>query len=151
MEENTYTLLVAQDYTEEEFRALWHEHYVKNDIYTYDGIHVHFYDDNFDHAFFESSQRNATKKSNFHKDILSKRRLSRMMWIKKVLQDSDATIVCGYDKKTKSYKRNKRVAIAKNNYVVIIQLYRDFKDAKFITAYVADNSIDKILSSPVWA
>jgi hypothetical protein len=42
-----------------------------------------------------------------------------------------------------------RVAIVKNDYVVIIWL-KNSKEAKFITAYVADNSIEKIRKSPKW-
>lgn len=145
-----YTLLVAQDYTEEQFRVLWHDNYVRQEIFTFDDIRVHFYDDNFDHAFYESTKRNVGKGDAFYKNELSKRRLARMMWIKDTLQDEEAKIVIGYDKKTQSYKRNKRVSIVKGNYVVVIQLYGDFKNAKFITAYVADNSIDKIMHSPEW-
>lgn len=145
-----YTLLVARDYTESQFRQMWHEEYATKQIYTHDGIHVSFYDDNFDHAFFESSGRNVSKKSDKHKDVLSLQRLARMMWIKDVLMDESAKMVKGYDSKTKSYVSNKRVSIVKGNYVVVIQLYGTPVKAKFITAYVADNSIDKILSSPKW-
>lgn len=39
-----YELLIARNYTEEEFRQLWHDEYVIQTIYTHDGIHVHFYE-----------------------------------------------------------------------------------------------------------
>ena len=145
-----YSLLVAKNYTETEFRELWHNEYVNQDIRTCDGIKVHFYDDNFDHAFYESTGRNVGKKSPLHKDLLSNRRLARMLWIKEALRDPDAKVVTGYDNKKKTYTRNKRVSIVMGNYVVVIQLYGDFTNAKFITAYVADESISKILGSPSW-
>ncbi len=66
-----------------------------------------------------------------------------------MLQDSAAELRVGYDSSTKSYTRSRRVAIVNGDYVVIILLYKE-KHARFITAYVADNSIDKILNSPKW-
>lgn len=148
-----YDLLVARCYTEEQFRQLWHDEYVMQEIYTHDGIKVHFYDNNFDHAFYESTGRNVSKKSKQHKDVLSYQRLARIRWIKEVLVDKNAQMFEGYDKTTKKYSRKKRVAVVVGNYVVIIQMFVG-KDgathAKFITAYVADNSIDKILHSPIW-
>ena len=61
-----------------------------------------------------------------------------------------ADLYVGYESKTKSYTRSKRVAVVKNNYVVVIQIYAD-KKAKFITAYVADELIDKIKNGPKWS
>lgn len=145
-----YDLIVAKDYSESQFRQMWHDEYTSQIIYTHDGIRVHFYDDNFDHAFYESSGRNVGKKDPRHKDVLSMRRLSRMLWIKKVLQDKNARMVMGYDSKKKKYIRNKRVSIVLDKYVVVIQLFGNPIQAKFITAYVADNSIEKILASPEW-
>ena len=149
MSDERYTLIVARDYTEEEFRRMWREEYCQQEIYTFDGIQVHFYDNNFDHAFFESTDRRQGISKDKKKDLLSFQRLSRFYWIKEVLQDSTAELRVGYDSKTKSYARSRRVAIVKGDYVVVILLYKD-GHAKFITAYVADNSIDKILNSPKW-
>lgn len=115
MAEERYKLIVAKDHTEQYFRDMWNAAYCKQEIYTFDGIRVFFYDDNFDHAFYESTDR----RQGIHKS------------------------------KNKSYTRSKRVAVVKNNYVVVIQIYAD-KKAKFITAYVADNSIDKIKEGPKW-
>lgn len=83
------------------------------------------------------------------KDILSSERLSRILWIKDVLEDPTATMYVGFDNKTKRYDRTKRVAVVKGNYVVVIQIYAKGK-ANFITAYVANNSIDKIEQGPRW-
>ena len=148
-----YELLIARNYTEEEFRQLWHDEYVIQTIYTHDGIHVHFYDNNFDHAFYESTGRNVSKKSGEYKNVLSFQRLARIRWIKDVLMDKSALMFVGYDKMTKKYARNKRVSVVVGNYVVVIQLFfgkDNTTHAKFITAYVADNSIDKIIRSPIW-
>ena len=43
-------------------------------------------------------------------------RLARFYWIKDVLRDPDADLYVGYESKTKSYTRSKRVAVVKNNY-----------------------------------
>jgi len=149
MPEEKYQLIVARNYTEEQMREIWHNEYVSQHIDTHDGIRVKFYDDNFDHAFFESSGRNVSKNSAFHKDVLSYQRLSRIHWIREVLEDPYAEMYVGYDSKKKSYNRSSRVSVVKGNYVVVIQIYRE-RMARFITAYVANNSIGKIKQSPKW-
>lgn len=147
-QEEKYKLIVARDYTEEQFREMWKENYCQKQIFTHDGVRVHFYDNNFDHAFFESSVRNSSNKKK-SKDILSLRRLSRMLWIKDVLQDEEAEMYVGYNSKSKLYDNKKRVSVVKGDYVVVIEFYK-LDHAKFITAYVADNSIGKIKTSPRW-
>ena len=142
-------LLVVKDYTEEQLRTIWSEEYCRKVIMTHDGIRVHFYDSNFDHAFFESSVRNKGVGKKKSKDIFSPRRAARMMWIKEVLADKKAEMYVGYESKKKGYSNSKRVSVVKGDYVVVIQIYAD-KQANFITAYVADNSIDKIKGSPRW-
>lgn len=142
-------LLVVKDYTEEQLREMWAEEYCRKLIYTFDGIRVHFYDNNFDHAFYESSVRNGSRNKPKSKDIFSPRRAARMMWIKDVLADKDAKLYVGYDNKTKNYDQTKRVSVVKGDYVVVIELYKE-TDARFITAFVADNSIGKITSGPEW-
>ena len=149
MEEDRYILAVAKDHTEAEWRDLWDAAYCRQCIVTFDGIRVHFYNDNFDHAFFESSDRRRGVNKAKKKDILSMRRLSRFYWIKDVLRDPDAELHVGYDSSTKSFTKSKRVAIVRNDYVVVIQLYSE-NEAKFITAFVDDQSIDKIKKSPLW-
>lgn len=72
-----------------------------------------------------------------------------MMWIKDVLADKEAKMYVGYDSKEKGYTRSKRVSVVKGDYVVVIQLYKE-DHARFITAYVADNSIEKIINGPEW-
>ena len=57
MGEDRYKLIVARDHTEQYFRDMWSAAYCKQEIYTFDGIRVYFYDDNFDHAFYESTDR----------------------------------------------------------------------------------------------
>ncbi len=142
-------LLVVKDYTEEELRRIWSEEYCRKVIKTHDGIRVHFYDSNFDHAFYESSVRNGSSNKPKSKDIFSKVRAARMMWIKDVLADKEAKMYVGYDSKEKRYTRSKRVSVVKGDYVVVIQFYKE-DHARFITAYVADNSIEKIIKGPEW-
>ena len=71
------------------------------------------------------------------------------MWIKDVLTDPDAEMYVGYDSKSQSYTNSKRVSVVKKDYVVVIQLYKE-GEARFITAYNADNSIEKIKKGPKW-
>ncbi len=142
-------LLVVKDHSEADLRRIWSEEYCRKVIKTHDGIRVHFYDSNFDHAFYESSVRNGGGNKPKSKDIFSPRRAARIMWIKDVLADKTAKMYVGYDSKVKEYSRAKRVSVVKGDYVVVIQFYKE-AEARFITAYVADNSIDKITSSPEW-
>lgn len=142
-------LLVVKNYTEADLRKIWTEEYCRKLIKTHDGIRVHFYDSNFDHAFFESSVRNGGSNKPKSKDIFSPRRAARMMWIKDVLADKDAKMYVGYDSKVKGYSQTKRVSVVKGDYVVVIQIYKE-NEARFITAFVADNSINKITSGPEW-
>ena len=140
-----YRQLVAQDYTEEQFREMWRSNYCRQAIYTYDGIRVKFYDSNFDHAFYESSDRRLG-----NKDVLSRRRLSRILWIKDALEDPDAELHVGYLSKNQLQSGKRRVTLVKGNYVVVIQLYKD-NEANFITAFVGDEeTIQKVKSDPLW-
>ena len=142
-------LLVVKDHTESDLRRIWSEEYCRKVVKTHDGIRVHFYDSNFDHAFYESSVRNGSRNKPKSKDIFSFRRAARMMWIKDVLDDNDAKMYVGYDSKAKGYTHSKRVSVVKGDYVVVIQIYKE-NHANFITAYVADNSINKITNGPEW-
>jgi hypothetical protein len=140
-----YKQLIAKDYTEEEFREMWRSHYCRRAIFTFDGIRVRFYDSNFDHAFYESSDRRQA-----NKDMLSRRRLSRILWIKDALEDPEAEIHVGYLSKSLFQSGKRRVTLVKGNYVVVIQLYKD-NEANFITAFVGDEEkIKKVKSDPLW-
>lgn len=142
-----YSKINPCDYTEEELRELWRAEYCRRIIKTHDGIRVRFYDNNFDHAFYESSSRKRSKEGK--KDILSYVRLERMLWIKDVLADASADMYVGYNTAIKSYDKSRRVSVVKGDYVVVIWLKND-EEATFITAYVADSSIEKIIKSPRW-
>ncbi|WP_143394875.1 hypothetical protein [Flavobacterium sp. 11] len=131
---------------EQAYRQLFLNTYcnIASPVFTNDGLRVSFSPNNFNHSFFESSnRRNPTK------DVFSIVRAERILWIKETLEDPTSDLRIGWDNKTKSYDNSRRVAIVKNDYVVIISIINPTK-AIFISAYVADNSIGKILMSPVW-
>ena len=95
----------------------------------------------FDHVFFESADRREKEKS-----ILSLNRLEKIYWIKDTLRDSMAILKKGWDAKRKEYFKDRRVAIVKVNYVVII-VFTGFLKANFVTAY-EKNDIENILNAP---
>lgn len=132
--------------TEAELRKLWSDTYCNAPIKTFDGIEVKFYSNMFDHAFFESADRKAKDKS-----ILSYNRCEKILWIKDVLEDNTALIKKGWDSLNKAYVEDKRIALVKGNYMVVIQIYRQGK-ARFITAYQIDNdlNLEEIKNSPDW-
>ncbi len=132
--------------SEDAYRELYLNTYCDQSkpIISFDGITVKFFPERFEHAFFESVNRQLGDKAQF-----SNQRAERILWIKETLEDPTADLRIGWDKKSKSYDKSYRVAIVKNDYVVIIWIKNELF-ATFITAYVADNSINKILTSPKW-
>lgn len=119
--------------------------YLKGNITTFDNIRVYFKKLDFNHCFFESRKQKD--------DTFSRVRAERIDWIKETLEDKNADLRCGWLNVKNKIDCRRRVAIVKNNYVVII-LIRKKKDgslkANFITAFVADKSINKILNMPKW-
>lgn len=132
--------------TPQDYKDHYTEVYCNNGpIKTFDGINVYFYEDQFEHAFFESSNFRGNK------DVFSARRAQRIDWIKAILQDPTAELYMGYNSRTKSYDTNRRVAIInEDNYVVIIRT--SGIRAKFISAYLADSprTALQIRSMPKW-
>lgn len=136
-----YVKLKAHLMTEAELREIWRKEYCVREIVTFDSVKVRFYEDMFDHAFFESANRIKKDKS-----ILSFNRLEKMLWIKDTLKDPDAILKKGWNKDKKEYFTDRRVAVVKGNYVVIIRFTGVLK-AKFVTAYEKED-ISNILASP---
>jgi len=114
---------------------------------TYDGIRVFFSIDTFDHAFFESSNRDGAK------DAFSLVRAERMDWISETLSDPVAARYQGWIKRTRSYDPARRVELLYGDFAVVLglRLNRDNElKANFITCYDANNSAGKIRTSPLW-
>lgn len=131
--------------TAQEYKKYFINKYCKNEIITFDGIKVKFYEDQFEHAFYESS--NKIKKN---KDIFSKERATRIDWIEYVLKNPNSELFLGWDRDKKIYNKERRVAIiSPQDYVVIIRMNCN-GTAKFITAYYADNSANEIRNMPKW-
>lgn len=135
--------------TEPELRQLWKDEYcdLAKPICTFDRVHVKFYESMFDHVFFESANRKFRDKS-----ILSLNRLEKMLWIKATLQDPTAVLKQGWDRDAKTYDNGRRVALVKNNYVVVIR-FTGLLRASFVTAYELtdeEGNNNKILASPDW-
>lgn len=136
-----YRRIKPQNYTEEQLRELWQIEYCEQSVYTFDHVRVRFYENMFDHAFYESADRKRKDKS-----ILSYNRLEKIYWIKATLQDENAILKKGWDNQSKEYFKDRRVAIVKGNYVVIIR-FTGFLKAKFVTAFEKED-ISNILSGP---
>lgn len=127
-----------------EYRTHFENIYCRRPLTTFDGINVRFRKSDFNHCFFESTNRDGSK------DAFSTQRAERMDWIKSTLEDASAELFEGWDRKKKQYDGTRRVAVVQANYVVIIAIMRP-KEAKFITAYFADGAtISKIRSGPIW-
>lgn len=129
--------------TEAEFRVHFERVYCQGPIETFDGIQVRFRKSQFDHAFFESKKAKD--------DTFSLSRAERIDWIKAALLDNGADLRVGWDNQRRCSARDRRVAIVKGNYVLIIRLLGSSKSAEFVTAFVADSStIQKIRKSSKW-
>lgn len=123
---------------------------LNNPIYTFDNIRVNFYPIQFDHAFYESTDRAKGDKS-----IFSRKRAERIDWIKWALQNRNALLVQGWIKNKKRYDPYRRVCVVVTNYIVVIQLESSLQEAAFITAFVIDDpdhpeKLQLIISSPRW-
>lgn len=142
----SYKKIKSYNMTEDELRKLWQQIYCNAPIQTFDGIEVRFFSEMFDHAFFESDNRRAKDKS-----ILSLNRCEKMLWIKDTLEDNSAMLKQGWISQTKSYDNNRRVALIKGNYVVVINIFRE-GSARFITAFQIDDSetLEMFKNGPDW-
>ena len=143
-----YKKIKSYTMSEAELRQLWKDEYCNKAIVikTIDNVEVSFYEDMFDHVFYESDNRKKSDKS-----ILSLNRLEKILWIKETLVDDTAILKQGWDKNTKTYDNERRVALVKNNYVVVIR-FTAYLKAKFVTAYEIndDENLDKVKNSPEW-
>ena len=90
-----YKKIKSYQFTEIELRKIWLEEYCQNEIITFDGVKVKFYEDMFDHVFFESRDRIEKDKS-----ILSLNRLEKIYCIKEVLVDKNAILKKGWNSKS---------------------------------------------------
>lgn len=140
----SYKKIKPQNLSEDELKEIWRIEYCQAVIKTFDGLIVQFFPEMFDHCFYESYNRKAKDKS-----ILSFNRLEKIYWIKDTLEDAEAVLKIGWDKKTKSYDNSRRVALVKGNYIVVIAIFSKTK-ARFITAYevLDEKNLEKILKSP---
>lgn len=131
--------------SEADYRTYFEATYCIGPLTTFDGIAVRFRKSDFDHCFFECSNRDGNK------DTFSNPRTERIDWIKATLEDKTASIYVGWNKGRKLYDRTRRVCIVQGNYVVVIALI-DATKAKFITAFVADSgrTLEMIKKSPEW-
>lgn len=143
------SLLILKD--KDEYRKHWIANYCKEGIKTFDGIVVYFRHEDFEHAFYESVK---TKD-----DTFSLVRAERMGWIATSLKDPVSERYVGWDQRKKCYDKRRRVAIVMGNYVVVIAISKKRpKQAKFITAFIANtpsrpgrlSTIEQIRKSPKW-
>lgn len=141
-----YKKIKSFQLSEAELRKIWDDEYCTKQIFTFDAILVKFYSEMFDHCFYESNNRKAKDKS-----ILSLNRLEKIYWIKDTLQDPTAILKQGWDTKSKVYDNQRRVAMVKQNYIVVIVIYAE-KRARFITAFQIDNeeNLEQFMNGPDW-
>lgn len=129
------------------YRAHYERTLCRGGIVTHDGIPVFFRKSEFDHAFFESSDRRGAN------DVFSLDRAMRMDWIPVALADPNVPCFQGWDRKRRRHDPTRRVAVVIDDFVIVIgirQTRGGAMKANFITCYCADNSIGKIRQSPRW-
>ena len=134
--------------TPTEYRLHYERVYCRGNIQTFDGIRVYFGTGRFSHAFYESTARDGNK------NAFSQVRAERIDWIKATLEHPEAALFEGRDKVLHQYDAKRRVAVVYENFVVVIAMRLKLDGslkANFVTCYQADNSINKIRSSPQWS
>ncbi len=113
-------------------------------IRSFDGITVKFFDYQFKHAFFKSTNRR-----NPQKDCFDMRRAQRIDWIKYVIENSNME---NYKRIMPNRKSRRIMLDSSTKYAVIIQIENNKQFARFITAYLVDSSaaLAKMRSNPAW-
>lgn len=131
---------------EKEYKKYFINNFCNKEIFTYDNLKVKFYEDQFEHCFFESKDYQKRDKS-----IFSIERSERMNWIKETLKNPKTEMFVGWDRDRKTFNYKRRISlISPENYVVVINII-DSKKAKFITAYPAsETNATKIRNNPKW-
>ncbi len=130
-----------------EYRLHYQRNYCRGSIQTFDGIRVFFAPAKFEHAFYESTQRDGRK------DAFSPVRAERIDWIKATLENPQADLYQGWNKGARGYDMTSRVAVVYEDFVVVVALRLTREGAlkaNFVTCFQADNSIGKIRTSPAW-
>jgi len=135
--------------TPAEYKVHYENHYCREKIFTFDNIRVYFRPVKFGHAFYESSAMNGKK------DAFSQNRAERIGWIRATLEHPQAELYQGWNKDCKVYDNSRRVSVVYDDFIVVIWMNKIDQNGKlstadFVTAYVADNSIEKIRKSPKW-
>ena len=85
--------------------------------------------------------------------LASPSRGQRIDWIIATLINPEAELYQGWDKEKNRADPNRRVAVVYEELVVVIKMRKDAGSnltATFVTAYLADNSLEKIRGMPVW-
>lgn len=129
------------------YRAHYEATLCRGGIVTHDGIPVLFRKTDFDHAFFESSDRRGSK------DVFSLDRAERLDWIAPALAAQQAQRFQGWNSRYQRHEPARRVTVVIDNFVIVIGLRLDRQNAlkaQFMTCYKADNSIGKIVQAPAW-
>ncbi|HKQ34472.1 MAG TPA: hypothetical protein VJT11_04115 [Nitrospiraceae bacterium] len=99
----------------------------------HDGALVLFHEDQFDHAFYTSSNRGRYPNK---KDIIDRERIKRMRWIKPVIEGSVTKTIC-YKVVDYESKRERRLYVVPERMYVVWLEARSDEGWKFSTAYVA--------------
>ena len=129
------------------YRQHFTHQYCQARIETHDGIRVYFQQKQFDHAFFESTDRRGAK------DAFSWLRAKRMDWIGATLGSAATKHYQGWDAKSHRHRPNRRVDLLYEDFVVVLRLdLRKGGDLKanFVTCYQANNSGGRIRAAPLW-
>ena len=132
---------------EDEYRKHFINTLCDQRIICHDGIRAFFERNTFDHAFFQSSNRDGNK------DQFSLERAQRMDWITPTLQHPRTRRYRGWDGRLNTFSNDRRVEILFQTFVVIIKVIEKndgtFK-GRFVTCYNAKHDMGKIIQGGFW-
>lgn len=133
-------------YNEAEYKFHYRDLYCREEHYTREGDQVQFFEPQFDHAFQDTCRLTNGKIGFCHK------RAERIDWIAVALQDSGTSWHTGWDAKKQRFNPMRRVGVAFETYVVVLEFRPEKNCYKFITAFVAELwYVRKVLASAAWA
>lgn len=117
-----------------EFKSLYIPQGTRGALTAYDGSQIVFFEDQFDHAFFTTSDR---YRHEFAKNVLARDRVARVRWIGPILRGEVPNTQCWESLRSPGTGQIKRLCIASAELYVIWLDARSDGGWRFSTAYVA--------------
>jgi len=132
---------------EQAYLDYFYKYFIRQEIFTFDGIRIYFRKSHFYHAFFETNVA--------HKDCFSLDRARHMPDILTILQSPVSICRCGWNNREQRHDYHRRVSYLLGTFLVVVLLSRNKQTGvvtgEFITCFEADEiTFSRIQKDPIW-